>query len=376
MVSRDAAEVRLAELRQQIRHHDYLYYVADQPEISDAAYDALYRVLLSLEGEHPDLVTTDSPSQRVGGRAAPTFATVAHPVPLLSLDKATTAEELRDFDRRVREALPGQDVQYTAELKIDGLTVRLRYENGTLVQGATRGDGTVGEDITPNVRTIRSVPLSLHKPAGGVLPAVLEVRGEAYMPIDAFNRLNAEREERGEAVFANPRNAAAGSLRQMDTRITAGRTLDTFIYSLLVIEGAAVPATQWDSLSYLKGLGFHTNPESRFCGTIDEVIAYCDRWREARNDLAYDIDGEQVEDFPGNISKLERAKPIYEELKGWRSWKGNTAELCKEGLSALPKGLRDYLEFISINAGVPIGIVSVGKGRDETIDLRKKRWSK
>lgn len=291
MTARDSAEARLAELRRQIRHHDYLYYVADRPEISDAAYDALYRELLSLESEHPDLVTPDSPSQRVGGQAAPTFAAVAHPVPLLSLDKATSAAELREFDRRVREQLGGADVQYTAELKIDGLTVRLRYEHGVLVQGATRGDGALGEDITPNVRTIRSVPLSLHQPPNGAVPAVLEVRGEAYMPIDAFNRLNAEREERGEAVFANPRNAAAGSLRQLDTRVTASRTLDTFIYALLSVEGTPAPATQWDNLAYLKALGFHTNPESRLCQTIEDVIAYCDYWREARNDLPYDIDG-------------------------------------------------------------------------------------
>lgn len=291
MGSRDAAEARLGDLRQQIRHHDHLYYVADQPEISDAAYDALFRELLAIEAEYPDLVAPDSPSQRVSGQAAPTFAAVAHPVPLLSLDKATTEEELRDFDRRVRAALPGLDVQYTAELKIDGLTVRLRYEHGALVQGATRGDGITGEDITPNVRTIRSVPLSLKQPGDGELPGVLEVRGEAYMPVDAFNRLNAEREERGEAVFANPRNAAAGSLRQLDTRITAGRTLDTFIYSLLVSDGGPVPVSQWDNLQRLRAFGFHVNPESRLCPTVDDVIAYCDHWREARNDLPYDIDG-------------------------------------------------------------------------------------
>jgi len=292
MPTRAEAAARLAELRQQIRHHDHLYYVLDRPEISDAAYDALYRELLALEAEYPDLVTPDSPSQRIGGQAAPTFAAVAHPVPLLSLDKATTPAELRDFDRRVREALPGQDVQYTAELKIDGLTVRLRYEHGLLVLGATRGDGLTGEDITPNVRTIRSVPLRLRGPDGGAPPVLLEVRGEAYMPVEAFNRLNGEREERGEAVFANPRNAAAGSLRQLDPRVTAGRTLDTFFYALLAVEGAAaVPATQWESLAYLKELGFRVNPESRLCPTIEDAIAYCDYWREARNDLPYDIDG-------------------------------------------------------------------------------------
>lgn len=291
MPTRAEAAARLAALREQIRHHDYQYYVLDQPEISDAAYDALYRELLALEAEYPDLVTADSPSQRVGGQVAPTFAPVPHPVPLLSLDKATTPAELRDFDRRVREALQGQEVQYTAELKIDGLTVRLRYENGLLVLGATRGDGLTGEDITTNVRTIRSVPLRLRGPAGDAPPAVLEVRGEAYMPVEAFNRLNAEREERGEAVFANPRNAAAGSLRQLDPRVTAGRALDTFFYALLTVEGATAPATQWESLAYLKALGFRVNPESRLCQTIQDVIAYCDHWREARNDLPYDIDG-------------------------------------------------------------------------------------
>lgn len=290
------AEERLVTLRRELAHHDYLYYVKDAPVIADVEYDALYRELLALEQQHPELITPDSPSQRVGGAAAPSFAAVSHPVPLLSLDKATTPAELREFDRRVREALiagggpvSGAEVSYVAELKIDGLTVRLRYVDGTLVQAATRGDGAVGEDITPNVRTIRTVPLRLH--SAGEPPTVLDVRGEAYMPIAAFNRLNGEREDRGEAVFANPRNAAAGSLRQLDTAVTAGRTLDTFVYSLLTAEGVAEPATQWATLQWLDQLGFHVNPESAPCPTIDDVIAYCDRWREARNDLAYDIDG-------------------------------------------------------------------------------------
>lgn len=286
----DAAREEHRRLAEEIRRHDYHYHVLDNPIISDAEYDALMRRLLELEAAHPALATPDSPSQRVGGAVSASFRTVTHPVPLLSLDNAFTDDDLRDFDRRVRSRVEGGEVAYVAEHKIDGLTVRLRYENGVLVEGATRGDGITGEEITANVRTIRSLPLTLRAPAGGEVPAVLEVRGEAYLPVEDFEKLNAAREQRGEPLFANPRNAAAGSLRQLDPRVTATRPLSIFVYQLLPGEGVQ-PASHWESLKYLRELGLVTNPHSRRCQTIDEVIEFCRYWQERRGELPYEIDG-------------------------------------------------------------------------------------
>lgn len=279
---------RIEQLRENIRHHDYQYYVLDNPEVSDAEYDALMRDLIRLESKYPGLVTPDSPTQRVGGQPLDVFGQVIHRVPALSLGNAFGSDELRDFDRRVRGRVPGEPVEYVAEPKIDGLSVILTYRGGILVQGATRGDGEVGEDVTENIRTIRSIPLRL-KETDGTLPGEMVVRGEVFMPIASFERLNREREERGEPLFANPRNAAAGSLRQLDPKVTASRKLDSFIYTLAHAEG--LPAkTHWDALKAMEVLGFKV-PERRLCKTIEEVIAAVEEWQNRRGALAYEIDG-------------------------------------------------------------------------------------
>ncbi len=284
MPSLELAQDRVEELRREIRRHDYQYYVLDNPLVSDAEYDRLMRELVALETEHPRLVVPDSPTQRVGGQPLAGFQSVGHPVALLSLDNAFEAAELRDFDRRVQQ-LAGGAVDYVVEPKIDGLTVVLAYENGSFIQAATRGDGLTGEDVTQNVRTIRLMPLAL-----GEHDSRLAVRGEVFMPKSAFARLNEERDSRGEAPFANPRNAAAGSIRQLDPRITAGRTLGIFLYQVLV-GGSREVATQAETLAWLRQTGFSVQQEWRHCRDIDEVIAYCASWADRRHDLAYEIDG-------------------------------------------------------------------------------------
>ncbi|MBE3585718.1 MAG: NAD-dependent DNA ligase LigA [Thermoanaerobacter sp.] len=281
----EKARRRVEELRREIEYHNYRYYVLDDPAISDERYDALMRELIKLESKYPSLVTPDSPSQRVGGEPREGFATVRHRIPMLSLANAFDQEELREFDRRVRSSLPGERVEYVVELKIDGLAVSLRYENGLLVAGATRGDGETGEDVTANLKTIRAVPLRLRQ----TVP-LLEVRGEVYMSKDAFRHLNEAREEAGEPLFANPRNAAAGSLRQLDPAVTASRQLSIFAYGLGEVEGVDV-RTHAEVLSLLREMGFPVNPHYRLLPDIEAVIDYCSRWQEERFNLPYVIDG-------------------------------------------------------------------------------------
>lgn len=281
-----AAQKRVAELREQIRRHNYLYYVLDQPEITDAEYDALLRELVELEKKYPQLVTLDSPTQRVGGEPLPAFTSVRHRTPLLSLNNAFSSEELNEFHRRVQNFLGREPGTYLAELKIDGLSVALTYENGAFTRGATRGDGEVGEEVTANLKTIPVLPLYLREPV-----PLLEVRGEVYMPKGAFLRLNAKREEQGEPLFANPRNAAAGSLRQLDPKVTASRTLSLFVYDILFLEGREEPATHGEVLCYLEELGFLVNPHRRICQNLEEVFAFCQTWQEKRHELPYEIDG-------------------------------------------------------------------------------------
>jgi DNA ligase (NAD+) len=273
-------------LREKLNYHSHRYYVLDAPEISDAEFDGLMRRLLAIEAAYPDLVTADSPSQRVGGAPAEGFGRVAHLTPMLSLGNALSLEELMAFDARVRSGLDGPAPEYVVELKIDGLAINLLYEDGRLVRAATRGDGVYGEDVTANVRTIRAVPLVLH----GDYPRRIEVRGEVYMPRKEFDRLNRSREEAGEALFANPRNAAAGSLRQLDSRVTAERALDNFVYGVGVREGVEL-TSHAGTLKYLASLGFKTNPHYKVYATIEEVAAYCESWTDKRTDLPYDIDG-------------------------------------------------------------------------------------
>jgi DNA ligase (NAD+) len=279
-------ESEIGRLRDEIIRHEELYYVHDRPEISDAEYDALVERLRALEDERPELRTPDSPTMRVGGRPAEGFDEYVHRRPMLSLDNSYNIEDLRAFDERCRKLADGRPFEYVAELKIDGLSISLHYEGGVLARGVTRGDGRVGEDVTQNVRTIRSVPLRLKVNEGGEV----EVRGEAYLSRKAFASLNAEREEADEAKFANPRNAAAGTIRQLDPKVVARRRLDLFAYDVLHGERKNF-ATHWDALEWLVSAGFAVNPNRRRCATIDEVIAFCNEMEAARDDLEYEIDG-------------------------------------------------------------------------------------
>ncbi len=272
-------------LRQELRRHEHLYYVLDQPEISDAEYDALMRRLRDLEERHPELAAPDSPTQRVGGEPREGFVKVRHSSPMLSLDNALNDGELRDFDRRVRELLGDAEYRYVAELKLDGLSMAAHYRGGRLAQAVTRGDGIVGEDVTGNARTIRSLPL---RAAAGL--EEFETRGEAIMNRRAFERLNAERDERGLARFANPRNAAAGSLRVLEPRITASRRLDYYAY-LLLAGGRPACDSHWQSLEDLSRMGFKVNPNRRLCRNVEEALAFCAEWEARRDELPYEIDG-------------------------------------------------------------------------------------
>ncbi|WP_316570642.1 NAD-dependent DNA ligase LigA [Neobacillus sp. YIM B06451] len=277
------AEMKVRELQTLLHQYGYEYYVLDKPSVPDAEYDRLLRELIELEEKYPQFKTPDSPTVRVGGAILDMFEKVRHKSPMLSLANAFNEVDLRDFDRRVRQAA-GNDVSYVCELKIDGLAVALTYEEGRFVLGSTRGDGTTGEDITANLRTIKSIPLRLRESAS------LEVRGEAFMPRKSFEKLNKLKEERGEEPFANPRNAAAGSLRQLDTSIAASRNLDTFLYGISDAQDLEIRSHS-EALDYLDRLGFKTNKERRKCASIEEVIDYIDGWVEKRANLDYDIDG-------------------------------------------------------------------------------------
>ncbi len=284
-----AALAEAEELRKKIRHNEYLYYVLDAPEITDAEYDRMMMRLREIEAEYPESVSADSPTQRVGGRASSQFTEVRHLEPLLSLGNVFSAAELRAFDERVQSGLPaGSSVEYVLEPKIDGLACSLIYENGVLVRAATRGDGVVGENVTANVRTIRSIPLTLKVPEGEPVPELLDVRGEVYMPRRAFMRLNEERAERGESEFANPRNAAAGSLRQLDPQVTASRSLSFFAYYLV---GEGAQAKHSESLAALAHYGFKVSEGYRVVHTIDEALDFISSFNDKRQGLAYDTDG-------------------------------------------------------------------------------------
>lgn len=281
-------ERRVTDLREQIEHHNYRYHVLDDPEIPDPEYDRLVRELEALEAEHPSLITPDSPTQRVGAAPVSAFGEVIHHVPMLSLGNAFERQEVVEFDRRVRERLDVEHVEYTAETKLDGLAVSVRYENGSLVQAATRGDGTKGEDVTQNVRTIKALPLRLHGPA---IPALLEARGEVFMTSKGFGRLNDEQRERGEKEFANPRNAAAGSLRQLDPKITASRPLTCFCYGVGEVAGVELPGRHFDVLVLLRELGLPVSPETAVVSGVQGCMDYYERIGARRETLGYEIDG-------------------------------------------------------------------------------------
>jgi DNA ligase (NAD+) len=281
------AKKKIEALREKIRHHDYLYYVLAQPDISDREYDSLLRELKNLEDKYPQHKTDDSPTARVGGAILEGFRTVRHKQKMLSLDNTYSIEELRDWDARVHKGLGSEKVEYVVELKIDGVSANIAYQKGKLSVGATRGDGETGENVTQNIKSIRAIPLVL---LGEDAPDFVEIRGEVYVERKDFDLLNREREKQGEVLFANPRNAAAGSLKLLDTRIVAKRRLNFFAHSLGEYKGAGI-ANQWEFLQQLKRWGVRTNAESRLCRNLDEVIDYCNVWQEKRKKLSYEIDG-------------------------------------------------------------------------------------
>ena len=276
---------KIEDLREKLRRHEHLYYVLDQPEITDAEYDELMRDLRSLEEAHPDFAAIDSPTQRVGGKPREGFVKVPHSAPMLSLDNALNQDELRAFDRRVQELLGGAPYQYVAELKLDGLSLAAQYQGGAFARAITRGDGMVGEDVTENARTIRSIPLRVKS-----RPSDWEVRGEVVMNSKGFEKLNAEREEQGLPRFANPRNAAAGSLRVLEPAVTATRPLDYYVY-LFLVNGAAAFESHWESLDALSAMGFKVNPNRAVCSGVDALLEFCNKWEAARDTLPYEIDG-------------------------------------------------------------------------------------
>jgi len=285
-------EKKIEALRENIRHHEYLYYVLDQPEISDADFDKLMRELKDLEAEHPELLAADSPTQRVGGKPREGFVKVAHSSPMLSLDNTYSEEELRAWERRVHELSGRKEIDYVCELKLDGMSLALIYEGGKLVRGITRGDGSVGEDVTLNIRTVRSVPLSIEteKLEKAGIPEDFEVRGELLMPTAAFKKVNEERERKGLATFANPRNFTAGTVRQLDANVTAERRMDFFPYILLK-NGRTYFDRHWKTLDALFAAGFKVNPNRRLVHTMEEVWAFIQEWEGKRESLAYEIDG-------------------------------------------------------------------------------------
>jgi DNA ligase (NAD+) len=278
-------EAEIEALRAELRRHEHLYYVMDAPEISDAEYDAMMRRLQALEAAHPELLRPDSPSQRVGGQPRAGFGKVRHSSPMLSLDNALNEPELREFDRRVREGLSGESFRYVAELKLDGLSMAVHYRDGVFAQAVTRGDGTVGEDVTENARTIHSLPLRVSDSL-----RTFEARGEVVMERKAFERLNEERAAQGQPVFANPRNAAAGSIRILEPAVTASRKLDYYAYFLLVDGGPAMDS-HWESLETLARMGFKVNPHRKLCADVEELLAFFREWETRRDSLPYEIDG-------------------------------------------------------------------------------------
>jgi DNA ligase (NAD+) len=351
---------RAAELRQLLNHHNYLYYVEARPEISDREFDMLLKELEEIETKHPELRTPDSPTQRVGGQAISAFETVVHKVPMQSIDKAFSAQELRDFDARVRKALnKGEAVRYVVELKIDGVAISLTYTDGVLTLGATRGDGERGDDVTANLKTVRGVPLRLHTDPP---PEVFEARGEVYMSRADFATLNEEVKSRGEETYANPRNLTAGSLKQLDSKLVAARKLRLFAYSAGAMEGVEIRA-HTQLLEQLKKYGFPVNPNIVHFDNIDEVIKYCESWDEKRHDLGYETDGMvvKVDDFDqrrrlGSTAKHPRWAIAFkfEAEQGITRLKGIEISVGKDG-TMTPVGLLEPVQL----AGTTVSRVSL-----------------
>ena len=366
----DLAKVKesIEKLRAEINHHNYRYYVLDSPEISDAEYDSLMRELQQLEEQYPQFLTPDSPTQRVGAAPVAAFGVVEHPFPLLSLGNAFSKEELLAWYSRISKLAGGQQFNFVCEHKIDGLAVALTYINSQLTTGATRGDGFRGEDITQNLRTIRSIPLSVSKEA----PPRFEVRGEVYLPREGFNKLNQERAEEGLPLFANPRNAAAGSVRQLDPRITAKRPLDIYIYMLGYAEGKALPPTHWETMEYLKSLGFKVNPNNRLFTSIEQVEDFYHSWVEKREGLPYEADGVVVK--VDSLDLQERLGSIGHEPRWAIAYKfpavQGTTRLIDIGISV---GRTGTLNPYAILEPVSVGGVTIKQAAlHNEDDIRRK----
>lgn len=300
----------IERLREKIRHHDYKYYVESKPEISDQEYDRLMHRLIELEKKNPKLITPDSPTQRVGEQPVEGFPKVKHKAIMLSMDNTYSGDELREFDKRVRKNLPHQEVSYVVELKIDGASISLLYKDGLLENGATRGDGETGDDVTASLKTIRAIPLAVRNRED--FPPLIEVRGEVYMDHETFEKINREKAKFGEELFANPRNAAAGSLKLLDPRIIAKRNLQIFSYGIGYVKGDT-PPSQWEIIEFLRKHGFRINPHIKSCQTIAEVIIYCDQWQDKKKDLDYDIDGMVIK-----VNSLEQQRKLGQTSKAPR----------------------------------------------------------
>jgi DNA ligase (NAD+) len=355
-------------LRDKIRYHEHRYYVLDDPEISDAEFDRLMDELIDVEKKHPELITADSPTQRVGGQASGQFASVPHSTPMLSLGKTTSEAELRDWERRVHELSGVTQVDYVCELKLDGMSMALRYENGRLARGITRGDGTTGEDVTANVRTIRSIPLNIsaRQLKEADLPRDFEVRGELLMPTASFERMNEEQEQKGLGRFANPRNATAGTVRQLDPSITASRRLDFFSYGLLA-NGRAIFDRQSKALKALQTAGFKVNPNHRVVRSIDEVWAFITQWEGKRDTLPYETDGIVVkvdrvalQDELGFTGKAPRWAIAYK-------YAAHSGETQIEGILA-QVGRTGKLTPVASLKPVPIGGTTVSRATLHNMD--------
>ncbi|MFA5252635.1 MAG: NAD-dependent DNA ligase LigA [Phycisphaerae bacterium] len=394
-----AKEVKkqIEQLRDEIRRHDYLYYVLNQPRISDQQYDKLFAELKSLEEQHPELITPDSPTQRVSERPLEGFKTVRYAIPMLSIDNTYSADELRAFDERVAKGLDRRDYDYVVELKIDGVASSLRYEHGLLVTGATRGDGRVGDDVTANVRTIKAIPLRLT----GDVPDVLEVRGEVYMPTKSFVALNKQREKEGEALFANPRNATAGSLKLLDSRITARRNLAFFAYATGEIS-QPLGKDHYETLQAFKKLGLPVNPNIKEAKNIDEVIEICNSWDKKREQLEYQIDGmvvkvnsldqREILGFTGRAPRwcisykfaAEQAETVVESIDvqvgkgGTLTPVANLTPVFLAGTTVKRASLHnfDQMKRLDVREGDTVVIEKAGEIIPQVIEVKKERRPK
>jgi DNA ligase (NAD+) len=375
-MTREQAQARIEELRRQVEYHNYRYYVLDQPEISDEEYDALFRELQQLEAQFPELITPDSPTQRVGAPPLSAFPEHTHREAMLSLDNAFSEEELVAFDQRVKRFLdlPADTaIEYTCELKIDGLAVSLTYEDGVLTVGATRGDGVRGEVVTPNLRTVRQIPLRLQ--TGQTLfdspPRLVEVRGEVYLSVHEFERINRERAEQGEPLFANPRNAAAGSLRQLDSRITARRRLRFWAYGIGYCEGAAF-STQWEILQQLRAWGFPVNPHTRVARGVEDAIAFCREWATRRAELDYATDGVVIK-----VNRLDWQRQLGATARAPR-WAIAYKYPAERAVTTLREvrwqvGRTGVLTPVAMMEPVPVGGVTVSRATLHNIDYIREK---